>query len=358
MLSIIIPTFNERDNLPVLFKRLTTLLSDIPFEILVVDDHSPDGTADFVRKCGRENLRIRVLERRGRRGLASACVEGALASCGEVIAVMDADLQHDESLLIPMWKLIISREWDGVVGSRFIGESVHSLSPLREKISRNGIKIANYFLPSPLTDPMSGFFMVRREIFTAALPRMSPMGFKILFDLLASYPHQGVRIQELSFHFRPRFHGESKLDSLVIWEFAMYLAERLTRGKFSAHFISFALIGSLGVLFHLSIIKLLLLLGMVFIHAHIVATSVTIILNFILNNFLTYRHKRLAGIFEFLKGLLSFYGVCAVGFVGNVGVAHFMVKSVNSPWAFSAVMGIVVGTFWNYGISKQVTWKN
>ena len=264
MLSLIIPSYNERENLKSLLPLLQDLLKDEVFEIIIVDDQSPDGTSDYVREIARSDLRIRLVERRGRKGLASACVEGFLSSSGEILAVMDADMQHDETLLLKMLKMIRGGN-DVVLGSRFKLESAReNFSTIRTRISLTGITLANAFLPQKLTDPMSGFFMIKREIFEKAYPKVSPMGFKVLFDLLMSYPEPALKICELPFNFRERHKGESKLDSAVIWDFLMYLAERLTLSVIPAQFISFSIIGSIGVVVHLSLLKVFLLMKKAF----------------------------------------------------------------------------------------------
>ena len=359
MLSVIIPSYNEKENLAILIPRLLALLApSIDFEIVVVDDHSPDGAAELLREIARKDRRVRVIERRNRRGLASACIEGFLASCGELLAVIDADMQHDENLLLDMYRAIIEEKFDVVIGARAKdGSLIRGLSKTRQQLSNMGIALANYFLPERLSDPMSGFFMIRRRIFDRSAPNLSPMGFKILFDLLASYPDSDLRVKELPFEFRQRHAGESKLDASVLWDFSMYLAEKSTFRKISARFISFSIIGALGLIFHLGLLRFLLSVGPAFFQAHIIATAVTISFNFLLNNFLTYRDRRLRGLGSIGAGLLSFYLVCSLGALANVGVAGYIHSSYTSHWILSALCGIAVGTFWNYGMSKTVTWS-
>lgn len=358
MLSLIIPTFNERDNLKVLIPKIVCLLNRISFEIIVVDDNSLDKTADYVRTIAKSDLRIRVVERVGRNGLSSACVEGFLSSSGDVLAVIDADLQHDENLLLSMLDQI-NDGFDIVLGSRFKGTATReNFSEKRELISKLGNKFANMLFPQRLTDPMSGFFMIKRDVFNQSSPGLSPMGFKVLLDLIASHPNKSeLKILEVPFVFKERHHGESKLDSVVMWDFAMYMAERFTFSKLPAKFISFSFIGFLGVFFHMIILKTLMLLGLLFFKSHIFATATTISFNFLLNNFLTYRNRRAKNLKQFTFSLLSFYIVCSLGAVANVGIASYIFNNSSSSWFLSAIAGILVGTFWNYGMSKAVTWR-
>jgi dolichol-phosphate mannosyltransferase len=269
---------------------------------------------------------------------------------------MDADLQHDETLLPKMLETLTSGSCDLVTGSRFASSATHSLSSFRQSVSEAGIYLANRFLPTPLSDPMTGFFMLRRDVFEKSQPFLSPMGFKILFDIVVAYPATGLRIKELPFHFRERHAGESKLDAGVFWEFLMYLVERLLGRRIPAKFISFSIVGAFGVLFHLSIVKTLLsFASLSFLRSHLAATAITIALNFFLNNTLTYRSSRLRG-WGILKGFMSFYAVCSIGAIANVGVAAFLHRQIAPHWVLSAVAGIIVGTFWNYGMSKFLTW--
>ena len=218
-LSIVAPTFNEVGNIEALVDRLATTLQGIAWEILFVDDDSPDGTAERVQEVGRRAPNVRCLKRVGRRGLASACIEGFAATSGPFIAVMDADLQHDEALLPRMLEILRTGEVELVVASRYApGAGLGEHSALRRLISRGGNWAARTILGVPLSDPMSGFFMLRRDLLArSTLGRISGRGFKILLDLVAS-TRPPAKLSELPFTFRPRNAGTRKFNATIGWE--------------------------------------------------------------------------------------------------------------------------------------------
>src|SRR5256885_2325549 len=220
-LAVIIPTLNEYGNVAPMIERLERVLEGIAWEAIFVDDDSTDRTRDAIRAIARRDPRIRSLHRIGRRGLASACIEGALASSAPYIAVIDADMQHDESLLPEMLHILKSEPLDIVIGSRYAeGGGMGELSAGRVRISGFATRLGRRILRAEIADPMSGFFMVRRDAFDQAVRKLSGIGFKILMDLFASSP-QPLRFKELAYEFRSRSYGSSKLDSLVVWEYVM-----------------------------------------------------------------------------------------------------------------------------------------
>ena len=355
-LSIIIPTFNERDNIEPLVALLMSTLPNIAWEAIFVDDNSTDGTSDRVRALARSNPRIRCLQRIGRRGLATACIEGVLASASPYMAVMDADLQHDERLLPRMLQVLEGGSVDLVVGSRYTsGGGIGDLSLGRKRLSGLGTRLARLVCKADVEDPLSGYFMCRREVFEQALRRMSGQGFKVLLDLLASSP-EPVRACELAYCFRQRQHGESKLDTMIVWEFGMLLADKLIGHIVPVRFALFATIGTLGLVVHLVTLWMSLnFLRFEFAVAQSVATLVAMTSNFFLNNQLTYRDQRLSGL-PLLRGLAVFYLICGVGAVANVGVASYAFTSSHAWW-LAGVAGAVVGSVWNFAMSSVFTWR-
>lgn len=356
ILTIIIPTLNERDNVEPLLALLTAALSQTGWEAIFVDDDSRDGTAAHVRALARRDPRVRCLQRIGRRGLATACVEGVLASASPYVAVMDADLQHDERLLPKMLETLDSGTVDLVVGSRYVaGGGIGEWDPGRARISGLATSLAHMICKAKVADPLSGFFMCRREVFERALRRMSGQGFKILLDLLASSP-EPLRVAELPYSFRERQHGESKLDTLVAWEYAMLLADKLIGHIIPVRFALFALIGGLGLVIHLAMLWISLnILGADFRVAQTAATVLAMTSNFFLNNQFTYRDQRLRG-FYLLRGLGIFYLICGLGAVANVGVASY-VFTANHAWWLAGVAGAIVGSVWNFAMSSVFTWN-
>jgi len=355
-LTVVVPTLNERDNLEPLLSRLDTALVGLAWEVIFVDDDSPDGTAAFVRDIALRDPRVRCLQRIGRRGLATACVEGILASAAPYVAVMDADLQHDETLL-PQMLLTLQREpYDIVVGSRNVaGGGVGDWDQNRVRISGLASWLSRVICRAEIADPMSGFFMLPRSTFDAGVRGLSGQGFKILLDLLTSVPRQ-LRIKELPYQFGERRFGESKLDTRVAWEFLMLIADKLFGHIVPVRFILFAFIGGFGLVIHLAVLGFFFkILGLSLVAAQTVATLLAMTSNFFLNNLFTYRDMRIKG-WRILRGLLSFYGVCALGAVGNVGIASY-VFAADQRWWVAGIAGVLVGAVWNYAVSSVFTWK-
>jgi dolichol-phosphate mannosyltransferase len=356
-LTVIIPTLNESGNVAPLIERLEHVLAGISWEAIFVDDDSIDGTREAIRALARRDPRVRVLHRIGRRGLASAYIEGVLASSAPYIAVLDADMQHDERLIPEMLRLLQSEPLDIVIGSRYIeGGGLGSLSVSRVRISSIATKLSRRILRADIADPMSGFFMIRRDAFEQAVRNLSGIGFKILMDLFASSP-EPLRFKELAYEFRARVYGDSKLDTLVAWEYVMLVGDKLVGHIIPVRFLSFALVGGIGLVIHLCVLwTSLRLLGFSFELSQAAATLIAMVCNFSLNNVLTYRDLRLRG-WGFLRGLLSFFLVCAAGAVANVGVGTVLFDQIALPWWAAGVAGAVVGAVWNYAVSGVFTWR-
>jgi len=356
-LTIVVPTLNERENLEPLLALVTAVLGDVSWEVIFVDDDSSDGTADHARVLARRNARVRCLHRIGRRGLATACIEGVLASASPYVAIMDGDLQHDEQLLPHMLDVLRSEPVDLVVGSRYVagGEVGEGLSGTRARVSGFATWLARFICKAEIADPMSGFFMLRREVFERAVGSLSQQGFKILLDLMASSP-QPLRVRELPYKFRKRRYGESKLDVLVAWEYGMLLTDKLIGHIVPVRFALFALIGGLGLFVHMAVLwSGLTLAALSFVAAQTAAAIVAMTSNFFLNNLFTYRDQQLRG-WQLVRGLLSFYLICSIGAVANVGIATY-VFSTDQTWWVAGIAGVVVGSVWNYAVSSVFTWK-
>jgi dolichol-phosphate mannosyltransferase len=354
-LVVIIPTLNERDNVAPLVARLNRVLDGVAWEAIFVDDDSPDGTADAVRAIAAEQTNIRCIQRLGRRGLSSACIEGALASAAPFVAVMDGDLQHDEALLPRMLARIKSEHLDVVVASRHVGGGgVGDWAQSRVRISDVATRLSRLVVKAELSDPMSGFFMIRRTAFTGAMRRLSGQGFKILLDLFASTPRP-FAFAELPLQFRERLHGESKLDTLVVWEYLMLLLQKLIGPAVPVRFLLFSLIGGMGVAVHLATLWTGLYAAHVsFATAQAAATVVAMTFNFLLNNLFTYRDRRLRG-WRLLTGLGSFYAVCGLGAAANVGIAAHIAGG--HSWWLAGLAGAAVSAVWNYVMSSIFTWS-
>ena len=357
-LTVVLPTFNERENLPVMIERLARTLAGVDWEVLVVDDSSSDGTSALARAIGETDRRVRCIRRVGRRGLAGACIEGMLGTSARYVAVMDADLQHDEKLLTAMLDKLRSGKIDLAVASRYVGDGVaqSGFSTNRARASRWSTALSRALLKVELTDPMSGFFMIRRDLIDEMAPRLSTQGFKILLDIAAT-AHGRLRIAELPFVFGARLSGESKLDARVALDFGQLLLAKWTNDAVSFRFVLFCLVGLSGVAIHMTALAAQHAFALTtFSVQQAIATAIAIAWNFAFNNAFTYRDQRLTG-WSYVKGLLEFELICAVGAISNVGIAN-LIYSHDSIWWIAGLGGALMGAVWNYAVSAAFVWRS
>ena len=358
-LAVVIPTFNEAANVPRLIERLDAVLAGRRWEAIFVDDDSPDGTADAARAIARADRRVRVIQRIGRRGLSSACIEGMCATAAPLVAVIDGDLQHDEALLPRMAAAFAADPaLDIAIGSRFVdGGGTGDWD--RDRVAKSAIatRLARYVLKAELSDPMSGFFMIRSEVVRRIVPGLSAIGFKILLDIMTASPRP-LRFVELPYTFRSRDVGESKLDHVVAMEYLIALYDRLFGRVVPVRFVMFSAIGLIGVGVHMGVLFPIVAFSgeRAFLGGQIAAAIAAMTANFFLNNALTYRDRRLKGARALLDGWVSFCLVCSVGLVANIGVAGFLHDVRDGGWAASALVGVLVGAVWNYALSSRFVW--
>ena len=355
-LAVIVPTLNEKDNVEVLLQRLKIALGDVTWEVIFVDDDSKDGTTELIQKIASRDPQVRCLHRIGRRGLSSACIEGMLATSAPFLAVIDADLQHDKTLLPKMLERLKAGSSEVVIASRFTeGGGIGNWSAKRTMISQTAAWLSRLVVKSDLTDPMSGFFMLRRETFREAVRNMSGRGYKILLDMFASMGRP-VTFEELPYQFKERNAGESKLGALVIWEYLLLLADKLFGGWLPVRFAMFVFVGGLGILVHLLILGLgIEVLGIPFIPSQISAIAVAMTSNFFLNNLFTYRDFRVTGV-GIIRGLISFYFACGVGGLVNFAFATFVFEQ-GVAWWIAGILGAAIGSVWNFAITSTYTWN-
>jgi dolichol-phosphate mannosyltransferase len=354
-LSVIIPCYNERPNVRPMVARLESALAGLAWEAVFVDDDSPDGTADEVRAVAAIDPRIRCIRRIGRRGLSSAVVEGALSSSAAYVAVIDGDLQHDETRL-PDLLAAVRAGADIAVGSRHVpgGDATGLAGAWRHRISALGTRLAQHALPVRLLDPMSGYFLLPRPLFERLAPRLTAQGFKVLLDLVLSAPAP-LRVVEVACRFHPRTAGRSKLDVLVLVQFAALLLDKATRGLLPLRFVSFALVGSIGIAIHLAVLTAARGSSASFEAAQLAATLVAMVANFQLNNAITYRDARLRGP-ALVRGLLLFLVVCGLGAYANIGIARVL-YSDHAGWTPAGLAGAAIGLVWNYAVSATLVWR-
>ena len=369
-LGIVLPTYNERGNLRGMVARLDEALQGITWEVIIVDDNSPDGTADEARILGGEDSRVRVIQRIGRRGLSSAAIEGMCATSAPVVAVMDADHQHDPKLLPQMLAALESGEYDLAYASRFAeGASTEAWGrPDRVKASGLANKIARKVTGVELSDPMSGYFMLRSETLRKDAHRLSGVGFKILLDILATIDTP-LRIKELPMNFAARAEGESKLDRTVVFEFLVGLYDKWLGRIIPTRFALFGTVGAMGVVVQFAMLFLVLsvILGERFVYGHwttdrttfnianTIASLTAMTFNFALNNSLTYADKRLIGFFPWLRGWAKFAMTCAIGMLASVATTDAL-KRMHFHDFVAVLIGIVVASVWNFALSSKFVW--
>jgi dolichol-phosphate mannosyltransferase len=355
-LSVVVPTYRESANVPVLFERVKAALEGVPWEMIVVDDDSPDGTSEVAFALAVSDTRMRCLRRVNRSGLAGAVVEGWMASSADLVAVIDGDLQHDETILPKMYWALAAGPANLAIGTRVADEQKGGLSPARQKLSDLGAWFFRRLAGAPVTDPMSGFFMIRREIVARLAPRLSPDGFKILVDVILFAGRQ-LKIVEVPYRFRKRMAGQSKLTPLVGLEFLGLVAHHASGGLLPIRFVLFALIGAFGLVVHILALS-------AFRHwagpadfnsAQIVATLVAMASNFILNNEITYRTYRYRGL-NMVAGFAGFALGCSVGALANIDVATWLYQW-NRTWWVAGLAGAVLSVVWNYAVSTNLVWR-
>lgn len=353
--AVVIPTFNETANIRPLLDKLVIALAGYSWEAIFVDDNSPDGTSSLIREIGRHTARVRVIQRIGRRGLSSAVVEGMLASSAPILAVIDADMQHDETILPKLIEAVATGKADLAVGTRYAdGGGFGAWDARRRYASQFATRIAQGIARTQLSDPMSGFFAISRPALEGALPRLSGIGFKILLDLAAS-SKEPLKVVEVPYEFRTREAGESKLGARVALEYLTLLIDKKIGRFIPLRLLSFLAVGALGVGVHLAVLGGSVRLGVAFVTAEVLAVLSAMTFNFLLNNAFTYRDRRLKG-FRMVTGLLSFYAVCLVGAAANVGVGTW-VNDTDGRWWLAGVAGAAIGAVWNFAVSSVVTWR-
>ncbi len=356
-LAIVLPTLNEKSNIVPMVARLEEALGPTGWEAVFVDDNSSDGTAEEARRIGRTDSRIRVIQRIGRRGLASAAIEGMCATSAPFVAVMDADHQHDPALLKDMLQAVKLGEADLAYASRFAeGGSADGLSSEgREKGSKLANRLARKLTGTELTDAMSGYFLLRTDQLRKQAGDLSGIGFKIMLDILATARPQ-LTVKEFPLKFAERLSGESKLDHGVVLDFLAGLYERYLGRIIPTRYALFGTVGAIGVVVHMAVLALVyVMMGSGFAMGQAIATIVAMTFNFWLNNLLTYRDKKLTGAKALFWGWLGFCAACAIGGLANVAVATLL-EARGLHWAAAAITGIILASVWNYALSSKFVW--
>ncbi len=350
-LSIIIPTFNEKENVAILIEKVRSIsnLINCEYEIVFVDDDSTDGTWREIQKNWSDD--VRGILRLGRRGLSSAVVEGMLSCNTRYYIVMDADLQHDETLIPTILNNL--RTFDLVIISRRLNETIKGLSPIRRRISKFGNLLLNKLMANNLTDPLSGFFGINAREFFLISKELNPIGFKLLSEIIFINPN--LKILELPGDFKKRLFGESKLDTRVIIEMFEMVFQKIIGKYIPVKLLFFLIVGFFGMFIHLITLSICIkLFNLNFNFSQALAIFVAMTFNFFMNNFFTYSFSRIKGILV-LAGLLKFYISCLAGALINQFISIAVFQSGVSWW-LAGLSGAVVGSLWNFVLSSSIVW--
>ncbi len=358
-LSIVIPTFNEKENITKIFERLKTILKNISHEIIFVDDNSPDGTSREIKNLMQKSANIHLIQRIGRRGLSGAVIEGIYAANSKLVAVMDCDLQHDEDKLLDMRDLFSKNaSLDIVIGSRFTEKSEISekaFSKIRELGSKITTMLVKRLLNIDSSDPLSGFFMVKKETFLKCSDSLQSQGFKVLADFLAT-SGRDIEIQEIGYKFKNRVAGESKMSLVTALELTGLVLSQILKGKVSIRFILFSMVGLSGVLVQLLITGFAMLIIAQFATSQTLGIIAAMTSNYFLNNYITFNERRLKSL-DLIRGLFSFYLICSLGAFTNLAVATY-IFGFSSNWLISSMVGAIFGAVWNFTLTSIFTWKS
>ena len=360
MISIVIPTFNEAENIIPLLKNLTLLVSHFEYEIIVVDDDSPDGTSDEVSKYMKSNKRIKLITRIGRSGLSSAIKEGLIFAQGKYLLVLDGDGQHHPSFVLDMLEQIRKSKSDIVIGSRFLNNSrLEGLSNKRSLGSKIANKLARISLHknfSKLTDYLSGCFCLEKEMTKKYIRKIEINGFKFLYELL-SLSKGKLAVHEVPLIFKQRRFGNSKLDIAIVWDFLISIIHNLTLRLLPRRAISFGMVGISGVFVQLFITSFLVEIFLIdFYNALPFAVISAATSNFLINNQLTFRSDRLRNL-GLVVGLLKFLIVASLPVIANVGITTAIYKYISADTFISQIAGIAIVYAWNYLASSSFVWK-
>ena len=373
-ISVVIPTYNEAENLPMLVEKLSLVLKDFSYEIVVVDDNSPDKTWEVADNLSSQ-YPVRMIRRFTEKGLSSAVMVGMASSHGKIFTVIDADLQHDERIIPKMYDALTKSGADIAIGSRAVlGGSYGDWSKRRRFMSMVATTMAKTLLRVKITDPMSGFFSITRECFNKTAEKINPRGFKILLEFVGR--NKDLKIKEIGYTFRNRVFGETKLSASEIRNYLIALYD-IRFGKYIPPiFFLYSLVGVSGVFVNLSFFKLGEFLGFPRIYTGIsefidpVYTAVpfgyqmAIFTNYYLNNTFTFYEKRKKGFRAFLAGFLMFQLVSLFGLFIQTGVFQllhingFLYGAFAEEWRalFNNACGIVVALVSNYYLNMNFTW--
>ena len=362
LFSLIIPTYNERPNIMSLVRRVTECLAQITnsFEVIIVDDDSPDKTWKIAEVLSRENSHVRVIRRRGEKGLATAVVAGWLAARREILGVMDGDLQHPPEVLAKLLNTSLQEQADVVVASRHVnGGGTGDWNLVRRFISWGATSLMTFLLPDSsrlIRDPMSGCFILRRSVIEAV--QLTPQGYKILVEVLARGQYR--RILEVPYTFEVRKEGKSKLGLKQYRDFLIHLGSLAWETGHLRRFLRFCAVGLSGVIVNeVALWFFTAVGGFYYIYASLLAVELAIVNNFVLNDRWTFRDRscQQRGRENSIKRFYQFNLICGVGAILNVGILWVLTSFMGLHYLLSNLVGTTASMFWNYGLNGCITWK-
>jgi dolichol-phosphate mannosyltransferase len=353
-LSIIVPTYNERENLPILAARIHDALSFLDYELVVVDDNSPDGTGELAEELAKEKP-IKVVHRQGKMGLASAVIDGFRHAQGDVLGVIDADLQHPPEKIPDLYRE--TGRADIVVASRYVeGGGMEKWTLTREVISRVA-KIIPRFLFAKLRnvkDPLSGFFLFRKKVIEGI--DLNPIGYKILLEILVKGNHN--RVVEVPYVFKGRERGKSSFNKTEQINYLRHLWRLMRSQRETERFVKFCLVGLSGVLVNLGLLTLLTeAADLHYVISGAIAIEASILSNFILNELWTFRDRRVFTPNRFVHRLLKFNLISLVGLGIQLGLLALLTEVAGLHYIFSALVGIAAASLFNFVFNKWWTWQ-
>ena len=356
-LSLIIPTYNECKNIPILLKRLQATLQNIDYEIIIVDDDSPDRSWEIAQNISITFPQLKVMRRTKNPGLSQSVVDGFKIAQGRFYFVMDSDLQHDEKILPKMYEEISKNDYDIIIASRVPQvRETKSLNFFRQLISGTATLLAYLVIPKNVTDPMSGYFALTAKAYQEVEDKINPRGFKILLEILGHI--KNPKIHEINFVFQKRLHGKSKLSSKVIYEYLSAIYDLSVGKYFSRTFLKYCIVGVSGVISN----QMSLMICKYAFHfsdeiSLSIAIEMSILSNFILNNYWTFSEYRARNFRAFLKSLFFFHLVCSGGFIINQAITLQMTSYTGWNILITNLFGILFATIWNFVINSKINWK-
>lgn len=353
--SIVVPTYNERENLPLLVQKMSESLKDVKYELIIVDDNSPDGTGKLADELTKKLENLKALHRMEKKGLATAVVYGLKYARAPTVCVMDADLQHPPEK-IPELLAEINGGADIAIASRYVQKGgVKKWGKRRRFISKGAEFLSRLTVPrvQGLTDPLSGFFAFKQEVVSGA--KLNPVGFKILLEILVKGTWQ--KIAEVPYVFGKRAHGKSSLGFGEHFNYLRHLLRLMRAGGEASRFLKFCLVGASGVVVNLGLLWILTeIVGFFYLVSAAFSIEASILSNFALNELWTFK-DRANSTRGILRRALKFNMICVIGLMINLAILAALTELLGVYYMVSALFGIAAATLWNYMMSAMWTWK-